>query len=60
MIRILTLASGTRNQQIVVVVQVRLAPGSRAVILSPDPGSQVTVLDELAVEQLRRKKANPS
>ena len=43
---------GPRDGQIVVVVWVRLALRSRAAILSPDPGRQVTVLDELVVEQL--------
>ena len=56
MIRVLTLASGTRDGQIVVIVRVHLALWGRAAILSPDPGSQVTVLGELAVEQLGKIK----
>ena len=60
MIRVLTLASGTRDGQIVIVVRVHLTLGSQAAILSPNPGRQVTVLDELAVEQLWNMKANSS
>ena len=60
MIRVLTLVSSTGDGYVVIVVQVRLALGSQAAILSPDAGSQVTVLDQLAVEQLQKIKENLS
>ena len=41
-----------RDRQIVIVVWVHLSLGIRAAILSLDPGGQVTILGELALEQL--------
>ena len=59
-IRVLTLALDTRNGNVVVVVRVFFVLGSRAAVLSPNPGSQIAVFNKLALKQLQKKETSPS
>ena len=59
-IRVLTLAVDTGDGNVVVIIWVLFARWSRTAVLSPNPGSQITIFNKLALEQLQNKETSPS
>ena len=59
-IRVLTLAVDMGDGDVVIIIRVLFARGSRTAVLSPYPGSQIAIFNELALEQLQNKETNPS
>ena len=59
-IRVLTLGLDSRDRDVVVIVWIIFTRRRGAAIFSPDPGSEVAILKDLALEQLRTREASPN